>query len=97
MPTPGLGAITFAPTEPARLDEGADVLELLFRFACFDEHVNLDQAPFKVVAELAEAAQKYIVHTAIAACRVYVKYVSSTYPWRRRSDIGSGVMRRTTR
>ncbi|KAI4520213.1 hypothetical protein K525DRAFT_279838 [Schizophyllum commune Loenen D] len=80
MPTPGLGAITFAPTEPARLDEGADVLELLFRFACFDEYVNLDQASFKVVAELAEAAQKYIVHTAIAACRVYMKGNAQDHP-----------------
>ncbi|KAL1699486.1 hypothetical protein EV121DRAFT_273722 [Schizophyllum commune] len=57
MPTPGLGAITFAPTEPARLDEGADV-----------------------VAELAEAAQKYIVHTAIAACRVYMKGNAQDHP-----------------
>ncbi|TRM57753.1 hypothetical protein BD626DRAFT_513945 [Schizophyllum amplum] len=62
-----------SPTEPVRLQELSPVLELLFRFVYCEIYIDLDPEPFDVVAQLAEAAEKYMVYSAIAVCRLYMK------------------------
>ena len=67
--------VTSSSSEKISLDEDAATLELLFRFVYFDIPINLAALPLLVVDDLAEAAHKYVVHTAIVACHAYMLYV----------------------
>ncbi|TRM57750.1 hypothetical protein BD626DRAFT_513940 [Schizophyllum amplum] len=65
--------VTSSPTEPVTLSENDDTLELLFRFVYCEVHVDLDAIPFRSVAELAEAAEKYMVYSAMTVSYLYMK------------------------
>lgn len=67
--------MTSSSSEKIILDEDAATLELLFRFVYFDIPINLAALPLLLVDDLAEAAHKYVVHTAIVACHAYMLYV----------------------
>lgn len=69
-----------SPTEPVRLDDDSVTLELLFRFVYCEVYINLDAESFLVVAELAEAAEKYMVYSAMTVCRLYMKNKSKEQP-----------------
>jgi len=56
--------------EIVNLTEDAATLELLFQFIYPQRHPSLDGAPYKVVAPLAEAAEKYEVFAAMNICRM---------------------------
>lgn len=69
-------SVVSTPSERVRLTESSRALELLFRYMYGDVNINLDACEFSTVYELAEAAQKYIVFTAIPVCRQYLRCVS---------------------
>jgi hypothetical protein len=58
-----------------RLEEDSPTLNLLFCFAYPFRNPNIQSMDFNTVKSLAVAADKYAVHTAIHACRIYMKYI----------------------
>jgi hypothetical protein len=72
-----MGAGGFAPPEfdtqdstPVRLSENAETLELLFQF-CYPKRLpDMETVKFEVLAQLAEAAEKYEVYAAICVCKI---------------------------
>ncbi|TRM57751.1 hypothetical protein BD626DRAFT_634604 [Schizophyllum amplum] len=69
-----------SPTEIIRLEERYVELDLLFRFVYCDVDIDFDVLPFQDVEGLAEAAEKYIVHSAIPVCRMYMKSKAKMEP-----------------
>ncbi|KAI4517857.1 hypothetical protein K525DRAFT_273208 [Schizophyllum commune Loenen D] len=67
-------SVVSTPSERVRLTESSRALELLFRYMDGDVNINLDACEFSTVYELAEAAQKYILFTAIPVCRQYLRH-----------------------
>ncbi|KAF8987870.1 hypothetical protein BDQ17DRAFT_1374609 [Cyathus striatus] len=65
--------VTFKSSD--NLSEESQTLELLFRFIYPPDVPDLADLPFKLLMELAQAAEKYIVHIAMPLCRVHVLYV----------------------
>lgn len=55
--------------------EGSQVLELLFTFMYPERQPNLKKVGFQVLADLAEAAEKYEVFPAMATCNAHMSYV----------------------
>ncbi|KAL1685761.1 hypothetical protein GGG16DRAFT_106138 [Schizophyllum commune] len=72
--------VTSSSSEKISLDEDAATLELLFRFVYFDIPINLAALSLLLVDDLAEAAHKYAVHTAIVACHAYMLYTAQDHP-----------------
>ena len=58
-----------------QLPEKSVILDLLFRFCYPERHPELNDLAFDILAELAEAAEKYKVFSAISICRIAMKYV----------------------
>ncbi|TRM57729.1 hypothetical protein BD626DRAFT_634581 [Schizophyllum amplum] len=77
---PPSSEVPSSPTEPVQLSENAATLALLFRFAYCEFNIDLDIVPFETVAALAEAADKYVVYSAMAVCRVYMKGQAKDHP-----------------
>jgi hypothetical protein len=50
------------------MSEESQVLDLLFMFMYPNRQPNLEKLDFRVFADLAEAAEKYEVFSAMAAC-----------------------------
>ena len=73
-PPPG----TSPQTEIVPLTENGDTLDLLFQFMYPRRQPDLTDVEFKQLAELAEAAEKYQVFTAMASCNVCMRYVGFT-------------------
>lgn len=67
--------ITGQTPEPAPLSESSSTLHLLFQHVYPRPHPHLDELGFEVLAEVAEAAEKYQVYSAMEACRLLMKYV----------------------
>jgi hypothetical protein len=72
-----LGSCEFVTTENevVRLPESSAVFNLLFQFCYPERHPDLDNLEFDILAELAEAAEKYKVFSAIDICRVAIRCV----------------------
>jgi hypothetical protein len=72
-----LGSCEFVTTdnEVVRLPESSAVFDLLFQFCYPERHPDLDTVKFDILAELAEAAEKYKVFSAIDICRVAMRCV----------------------
>lgn len=71
----------FPPTEfdtqgsdPVQLTESSVVLEALFRFAYPVTQPDLEDVSFEVIAAVAEAAEKYIVFSAMNFCRLRMRF-----------------------
>jgi hypothetical protein len=62
--------------EVVPMPEHSEVLDLLFTFMYPERQPNLKKISFRVLADLAEAAEKYEVFSAIATCNTHMVYVS---------------------
>jgi hypothetical protein len=60
--------------------EHSEVLDLLFQFMYTERQPNLRKVSFRVLADLAEAAEKYEVFSAMATCHVYMVCVENLLP-----------------
>ena len=60
--------------EPVRLEESAEVLELLLQHIYTDPAPDLDNESFETIYALAEASEKYQVVLAMEICRLHLKY-----------------------
>jgi len=60
--------------EVVHLTEKANVLELLFQFVYPKRHPDVEELDFKLLAELAEAAEKYEVFFAMEICRIQMRF-----------------------
>lgn len=69
-----------SPTELVPLTEDAGTLDLLFRFVYCERHVSLEGMSFERIAALAEAAEKYLVYSAMAICHIYMKAQYKAHP-----------------
>ncbi|KAJ7744583.1 hypothetical protein B0H16DRAFT_851181 [Mycena metata] len=69
-----------APDEIVYLSESADVLELLFQYMYRQPQPDLRDVEFGVFAGLAEAAEKYVVYSALGWCRMRMKESTTTHP-----------------
>jgi hypothetical protein len=58
-----------------QLPEKSAILDLLFQFCYPERHPELNDLAFDILAELAEAAEKYKVFSAISICRIVMKCV----------------------
>ena len=56
-----------------QLPEKSVILDLLFQFCYPERHPELDDLEFDVLAELAEAAEKYRVFSAISICKIAMR------------------------
>ncbi|KAF7978046.1 hypothetical protein HWV62_1667 [Athelia sp. TMB] len=72
-PPPG----TDSSNEIVSLTENAETLELLFQYMYPRRQPNLSVLRFKLLAELAEAAEKYQVFAAMASCNVSMRCMFS--------------------
>ncbi|KAJ2918842.1 hypothetical protein MD484_g1609, partial [Candolleomyces efflorescens] len=61
-------------SEPVPLTESSSVLNLLFRFIYPMDRPKVEDMEFKIVIELAEAAEKYQVFSAVHVCRLCLRY-----------------------
>ena len=58
-----------------QLPEKSVILDLLFQFCYPERHPELNDLAFDILAELAEAAEKYKVFSAMNICRIVMKCV----------------------
>ncbi|KAF7978049.1 hypothetical protein HWV62_1673 [Athelia sp. TMB] len=63
------------------LTENADTLDLLFQFTYPRRQPDLTDIEFKQLAELAEAAEKYQVFTAMASCNTCMSAAYEQHPF----------------
>lgn len=61
--------------ETVELSETSDILELLFQFMYPQPQPDLRTLDFKTFAGLAEAAEKYMVFSALTLCRMKMECV----------------------
>ncbi|KAJ7189082.1 hypothetical protein C8R46DRAFT_1206180 [Mycena filopes] len=66
--------------EVVHLCETADVLELLFQYMYQQPQPDLNTVEFAVLAGLAEAAEKYVVYSALGWCRAKMKESAAEHP-----------------
>ena len=57
-----------------QLPESSATLELLFRFCYPERHSDLGEVDFNILAELAEATEKYKLYAAINVCKIRMRY-----------------------
>ncbi|KAJ7165497.1 hypothetical protein C8R43DRAFT_878508, partial [Mycena crocata] len=63
-----------------RLSESAEVLDLLFQYMNRQLPPDLDTMDFRICAGLAEAAEKYVVYSALRPCRRRMKESLRDHP-----------------
>ena len=61
-----------------QLPEKSATLDLLFQFCYPERHPDLNDVAFDILAELAEAAEKYKVFSAISICTIAMRCVLLT-------------------
>ncbi|KAJ7921227.1 hypothetical protein B0H13DRAFT_2186148 [Mycena leptocephala] len=66
--------------EPIHLTESSNVLDLLFQFMYPQPQPDLKLVEFATVAALAEAAEKYVVYSALGWCRERMSKSMSEHP-----------------
>lgn len=57
------------------LSESTDVLCLMLCFMHHAPQPDLQMLPFDTVVAFADAAEKYIIYSAIGVCKIYMTYV----------------------
>ena len=62
-------------SEVVHLDESSTVLDLLLQFMYRQRQPDLGEINFQTLAELAEAAEKYEVYSAMTVCSMHMGYV----------------------
>ncbi|KAF9524872.1 hypothetical protein CPB83DRAFT_945509 [Crepidotus variabilis] len=73
-------AVGFEVTEPVELSETADVLQLMLYFMHHVRQPELKNLDFKVLAGLAEAAEKYSIFTAMDLCKIHMELAVDKHP-----------------
>jgi hypothetical protein len=63
------------PNEVVSLPEPSAVLELLFQFMRRQRQPNLKQIKFSLLSALAEAVEKYDIHSATEICKAHMTCV----------------------
>ncbi|KAF8328977.1 hypothetical protein F5887DRAFT_131777 [Amanita rubescens] len=66
--------------EVVPMPEHSEVLDLLFTFMYPERQPNLKKISFRVLADLAEAAEKYEVFSAIATCNTHMVAETEKHP-----------------
>ncbi|KAJ7496463.1 hypothetical protein FB451DRAFT_1019366 [Mycena latifolia] len=66
--------------EIVHLSESSDVLDLLFQYMYRQPQPDLEAVEFRIFAGLAEAAEKYGVHSALGWCRAKMKASTAAHP-----------------
>ncbi|KAJ7496492.1 hypothetical protein FB451DRAFT_1207906 [Mycena latifolia] len=66
--------------EIVHLSESSDVLDLLFQYMYRQPQPDLEAVDFPIFAGLAEAAEKYVVHSALGWCRAKMKASVTAHP-----------------
>ena len=59
--------------EVVQLQENADVLQILLMFMHNTHLPELNNLEFSTISSLAEAAEKYMIHSAMALCRIHME------------------------
>jgi hypothetical protein len=62
-------------SEVVYLDESSAVLDLLLQFMYRQRQPDLEEVDFQTLSELAEAAEKYEVYSAMTVCSIHMGYV----------------------
>ncbi|THU83694.1 hypothetical protein K435DRAFT_784083 [Dendrothele bispora CBS 962.96] len=71
-----------SPTEIVPLTEASSTLELLFQYTYHQMPPDLDNLSFQDLMDLAEAAEKYVLHYARKSCLTQIKKFIPKYPLR---------------
>nr|GAT50047.1 predicted protein [Mycena chlorophos] len=66
--------------EVVQMAENAAALELLLQYMHTQKLPNLANVPFSVLAQLAEAAEKYLVYSAMDACKSRMRIAAKNHP-----------------
>ncbi|KIM92257.1 hypothetical protein PILCRDRAFT_83487 [Piloderma croceum F 1598] len=67
-------------TEFIHLSENSVVLDLLLQYMYRQRQPDLADIKFPILADLAEAAEKYEVYSAMTICNVHMRYAIQGYP-----------------
>ena len=59
--------------------ENIDVLRLLFKFVTLEYPIDLERVPFEIAMSVAEAAEKYVVHSARIYCCSFMRSLFSQF------------------
>ena len=74
-----LAASTQFNGEIAQLPERSEVLELLLQYMHNERQPDSSEIPFKVLAPLAEAVEKYMVFSAMEVCKIRMQFVPTDF------------------
>ncbi|KAK7686409.1 hypothetical protein QCA50_010633 [Cerrena zonata] len=69
-----------SPIETVQLSETSGVLKLLLQFMRKQRQPDIKDIEFELLADLAEAAEKYEVYAAIQLCNIYMRNGVSEHP-----------------
>jgi len=61
--------------EVVNLEENAEVLQLMLQFMHNTRQPDLNKIPFSTLAPLAEAAEKYMIYSAMQICHIHMEFV----------------------
>ena len=59
--------------ETVQLPESSATLDLLFQFCYPERHPDLEGVEFDILADLAEATEKYKLYSAINVCKIRMR------------------------
>jgi hypothetical protein len=65
--------------EIVHLSERSTVLDLLLQYMYRQRQPDLEKVDFQILAELAEAAEKYEVYSAMTVCNIHMRYVQLAF------------------
>jgi len=68
--------ISVDPKEEIDLAESCDVLAIVFDFMYPRRQEDIEKMEFEIVAQVAEAVEKYQVFSALKVCEMRLKYVA---------------------
>ncbi|KII91404.1 hypothetical protein PLICRDRAFT_104776 [Plicaturopsis crispa FD-325 SS-3] len=77
---PDADSTTSSPTNPIKLPESGDVLDLLFQYMYRQRQPDLATVPFKVLCGLAHAVEKYRVFPALEICKIHMRDAIPAHP-----------------
>lgn len=78
---PAAESVTIDQNEVVQMSESSEVVSLLIKFMHRGHPPDLSNVSFEILAALAEAADKYVVFTAIPICKAKMRWVSIRLPW----------------
>ena len=61
--------------EVVNMEENAEVLQLMLQFMHNTRQPDLNKTPFSTLAPLAEAAEKYMIYSAMQICHIHMEFI----------------------